>query len=102
MRGMIPGGRFFDTLATARTYQWLELILATPVVLWAGWPFFVWGVQSVINKSLNMFTLIALGVSMAYLYSLICVLLPHLFPSQCEQRRAPSGSIPRLRALLLS
>jgi Cu+-exporting ATPase len=62
MRGMILGGRFLDTLATARTYQWLELILATPVVLWAGWPFFVRGVQSVINKSLNMFTLISLGV----------------------------------------
>src|SRR5664280_740734 len=80
MRGMIPGGRFLDTLATARTYQWLELILATPVVLWAGWPFFVRGVQSVINKSLNMFTLIALGVSVAYIYSLIGVLFPQLFP----------------------
>jgi len=62
MRGMIPGGQFLDTLATAKTYQWLELILATPVVLWAGWPFFVRGVQSVINRSLNMFTLIGLGV----------------------------------------
>jgi Cu+-exporting ATPase len=81
MRGMIPGGRFLDTLATARTYQWLELILATPIVLWAGWPFFVRGVQSVINKSLNMFTLIALGVSVAYIYSLIGVLFPQLFPA---------------------
>jgi Cu+-exporting ATPase len=80
MRGMVPGGQLLDTLATARTYQWLELILATPVVLWAGWPFFVRGVQSVINKSLNMFTLIALGVSVAYIYSLIGVLFPHLFP----------------------
>jgi len=67
MRDMIPGGRLLDTLATARTYEWLELLLATPVVLWAGWPFFVRGVQSVINKSLNMFTLIGLGVSVAYL-----------------------------------
>ena len=81
MRGMILGGRFLDTLATARTYQWLELILATPVVLWAGWPFFVRGVQSVINKSLNMFTLISLGVSVAYIYSLIGVLFPQLFPA---------------------
>jgi Cu+-exporting ATPase len=80
MRGMVPGGRFFDTLATARTYQWMELILATPVVIWAGWPFFVRGVQSVINKSLNMFTLIALGVSVAYIYSLFGVLFPRLFP----------------------
>jgi Cu+-exporting ATPase len=81
MHGMIPGARFFDTLATARTYQWLELILATPLVLWAGWPFFVRGVQSVINKSLNMFTLIALGVSVAYIYSLMGVLFPQLFPA---------------------
>ncbi|NLG16388.1 MAG: copper-transporting ATPase, partial [Fibrobacter sp.] len=58
MRDMIPGGGLLDTLAAARTYEWLELLLATPVVLWAGWPFFVRGVQSVINRSLNMFTLI--------------------------------------------
>jgi Cu+-exporting ATPase len=81
MRGMIPGGRLLDTLADARTFEWLELILATPVVLWAGWPFFVRGVQSIINRSLNMFTLIGLGVSAAYLYSLIGVLFPQLFPA---------------------
>ncbi|HEY5522525.1 MAG TPA: copper-translocating P-type ATPase, partial [Desulfuromonadaceae bacterium] len=62
-------------------YEWLELIIATPVVLWAGWPFFVRGVQSIINRSLNMFTLIGLGVSAAYLYSLIGVLFPQLFPA---------------------
>ncbi|MFA5180541.1 MAG: heavy metal translocating P-type ATPase [Syntrophales bacterium] len=81
MRGMIPGGRLLDTLATARIYEWVELLLATPVVLWAGWPFFVRGVQSVINKSLNMFTLISLGVLAAYIYSLIGVLFPYLFPA---------------------
>jgi len=91
MRGMIPGGRFLDTLATARTYQWLELILATPVVLWAGWPFFVRGVQSVINKSLNMFTLIAIGVSVAYIYSLIGVLLPQLFPAAMRTAEGTVG-----------
>ena len=90
MRDMIPGGQFLDTLATAQTYQWPELILATPVVLWAGWPFFVRGVQSVINKSLNMFTLIALGVSVAYLYSLIGVLFPKLFP---EAMRTAEGTV---------
>ncbi|MDI6742881.1 MAG: heavy metal translocating P-type ATPase [Smithella sp.] len=91
MRGMIPGGQFLDTLATAKTYLWLELILATPVVLWAGWPFFVRGVQSVINKSLNMFTLIALGVSMAYIYSLIGVLFPQLFPAAMRTAEGTVG-----------
>jgi Cu+-exporting ATPase len=81
MRGMIPGGGLLDALASLKTYQWLELILATPVVIWAGWPFYVRAVQSVINRSLNMFTLIGLGVSVAYLYSLVGVLFPHLFPA---------------------
>jgi Cu+-exporting ATPase len=81
MRGMIPGGRLLDTFATARTYAWLELIIATPVIIWGGWPFFVRGVQSVINRSLNMFTLIGLGVAVAYLYSLVGMLFPHLFPA---------------------
>jgi len=80
MREFLPGGGFIENLASAKTIEWLELILATPVVLWAGWPFFVRGVQSIINKSLNMFTLIGLGVSMAYIYSLIAVLFPQIFP----------------------
>jgi len=81
MRDLIPGGRLLDALFAVKTYAWLELILATPVVVWAGWPFYVRAVQSVINRSLNMFTLIGLGVSVAYLYSLIGVLFPHLFPA---------------------
>ncbi|HLA26972.1 MAG TPA: heavy metal-binding domain-containing protein, partial [Syntrophales bacterium] len=81
MRDLIPGGRLLDVLFAAKTYEWLELILATPVVVWAGWPFYVRAVQSVINRSLNMFTLIGLGVSVAYLYSLIGVLFPQLFPA---------------------
>ena len=91
MRGMIPGGRLLDTLATAKTYEWLELLLATPVVLWAGWPFFVRGVQSVINRSLNMFTLIGLGVSVAYLYSLTGVLFPYLFPAAMRTAKGTVG-----------
>jgi Cu+-exporting ATPase len=79
MRDLIPGGRVLDTLATIKTYGWMELILATPVILWGGWPFFVRGIQSIINRSLNMFTLIGLGVAVAYLYSLIGLLFPHLF-----------------------
>jgi Cu+-exporting ATPase len=91
MRDFVPGGRLLDTLATARTYDWLELILATPVVLWAGWPFFVRGVQSIINRSLNMFTLIGLGVSVAYLYSLIGVLFSQLFPAAMRTAEGTVG-----------
>jgi len=60
--------------------QWLQCLLATPVVLWAGWPFFLRAVQSVKTGNLNMFTLIGLGVSVAYSYSLVALLLPGLFP----------------------
>ena len=59
---------------------WLDLALATPVVLWGGWPFFVRAVESVRNRSLNMFTLIGLGVAVAYLYSLVAALFPEIFP----------------------
>jgi Cu+-exporting ATPase len=59
---------------------WLELALATPVVLWGGWPFFVRGWRSLVTWKLNMFTLIGLGVGVAYLYSLVATLLPGIFP----------------------
>ena len=64
-----------------RTALWIEFLLATPVVLWAGWPFFVRGVKSVVNRSLNMFTLIGLGVGAAYLFSVVALLAPGLFPA---------------------
>jgi Cu+-exporting ATPase len=63
-----------------RTLTFVQLFLATPVVLWGGWPFFVRGWQSVINRSLNMFTLIGLGVFVAFAYSLVAALLPGIFP----------------------
>ncbi|MBW6487194.1 MAG: heavy metal translocating P-type ATPase [Syntrophobacterales bacterium] len=91
MRMIIPGGELLDTLATVKTYKWLELILATPVVIWAGWPFYVRAVQSVINRSLNMFTLIGLGVSVAYIYSLIGVLFPDLFPAAMRTAEGTVG-----------
>ncbi len=90
MREMLPGGQFIEQLASARTLGWIELLLSTPVVLWAGWVFYVRAVQSVINKSLNMFTLIGLGVSMAYGYSLVAVLMPEIFP---VAMRGPDGSV---------
>jgi len=63
-----------------KTVQWTEFVLATPVVLWGGWPFFVRGWQSVTSWNLNMFTLIALGVSVAWSYSVVALLAPGLFP----------------------
>ncbi|MXW19601.1 MAG: heavy metal translocating P-type ATPase [Gammaproteobacteria bacterium] len=60
---------------------WAELVLATPVVLWSGWPFFVRGVKSVINRSLNMFTLIAMGVGAAYAFSVVATIAPGIFPA---------------------
>ena len=62
--------------------NWIQLALATPVVLWAGWPFFVRGAASVRNRSLNMFTLIALGTGVAWLYSIVATVAPGLFPAQ--------------------
>ncbi len=91
MRGMLPGGRLLDGLADGKTFQWVEFALATPVVLWAGWPFFVRGVQSVVNRSLNMFTLIALGVSTAYLYSLAGIFVPQVFPAAMRDAEGLAG-----------
>src|SRR5262245_44516858 len=61
--------------------NWVQLVFATPVVLWAGWPFFVRGAQSLVTSNLNMFTLIAMGTGVAFLYSMIATLAPWLFPS---------------------
>ena len=63
------------------TVQWIEFVLATPVVIWGGWPFFVRGWQSVITWNLNMFTLISLGVAVAWTYSTVALLFPGLFPA---------------------
>ena len=73
-----------------RTSNWLQLVLATPVVLWAGWPFFVRGWQSLVNRSLNMFTLIAMGTGTAWIYSVVATLAPGIFPDAFRQ---PDGSV---------
>jgi len=90
MGDLIPG-RPLENLASGRTLVWLELILATPVVLWAGWPFFVRGWASIVNASPNMFTLIGLGVGAAYLYSVIAAVFPQVFP---ESFRSAPGEVP--------
>ena len=78
MGDMLPSRPFSTALGASR--PWVELVLATPVVLWAAWPFFVRGVASVRNRSPNMWTLIGLGVSVAYGYSVLATVAPDLFP----------------------
>ncbi|MGA0542947.1 heavy metal translocating P-type ATPase [Neotabrizicola sp. VNH66] len=86
------GGHFLglNHYVGQRTSNWLQLILATPVVLWAGWPFFVRGWQSLVNRSLNMFTLIAMGTGTAWIYSVVATLAPGIFPDAFRQ---PDGSV---------
>jgi Cu+-exporting ATPase len=79
MGDMLPGAPLRH-LIPGRLMAWLQLILATPVVLWAGWPFFVRGWASIVNRSLNMFTLIAIGTGIAYLYSVVGTVAPAVFP----------------------
>jgi Cu+-exporting ATPase len=79
MTDMLPGRPLMNILSS-ETLNWLELVLATPAVLWGGWPFLVRAVRSLIDRSLNMFTLIGLGVSVAYVYSLTATLFPFIFP----------------------
>jgi P-type Cu+ transporter len=77
------GGHLFNIhhFIAQQTSNWVQLLLGTPVVLWAGWPFFTRAVASVKHRSLNMFSLIALGTGAAWLYSIVGTLLPSLFPS---------------------
>ncbi len=89
MGGMLPG-QPLERLAAPQTWGWVELFLATPTVLWAGWPFFVRFWQSLVHRSLNMFSLIGLGVSVAYLYSLVAKLAPAIFPPSF---RSGSGEV---------
>jgi Cu+-exporting ATPase len=76
---MLPGKPLQKLLGPV-ALLWVQLVLASPVVLWGGWPFFVRGWQSVVNRHLNMFTLIALGTGAAYGYSVVATLFPGLFP----------------------
>ena len=87
MSGMMAGRSVVP--ASART--WIELALATPVVLWAGWPLLVRGWESIVNRSLNMFTLIGMGVGVAFGYSLFAAIFPNLFP---DSFRAADGTVP--------
>jgi Cu+-exporting ATPase len=79
-----------DHLVDQQTSNWIQLVLATPVVLWGGWPFFVRGWKSLLTRSLNMFTLIAMGIGVAWIYSAVATVAPHVFPPAF---RGPGGSV---------
>src|SRR5215470_14157622 len=89
MSEMLPG-RPVQHAFSARLLSWVQLVFATPVVLWGGWPFFTRGWASLVNRSLNMFTLIAIGTGTAYVYSVIAALLPGIFPASF---RTHSGAV---------
>ena len=76
------GGHLFDIghLIAPQISNWIQLLLATPVVLWAGWPFFERGWRSIVNRSLNMFTLVAMGTGVAWAYSVVATVAPDVFP----------------------
>ncbi len=85
---MLPGGRSQRVVPAAWT-ELVQLALATPVVLWGGWPFFERGWASVVNRHLNMFTLIAMGVGAAFVYSVVATLAPGISPAR---RRADTAA----------
>ena len=90
MSDLIPG-QPLQHLLSMHAIGWIEFVLATPVVLWGGWPFFERGWMSLVNRSLNMFTLIALGTGTAFLYSVVAVLFPQIFPATF---RGMNGEVP--------
>ncbi|HEV2884840.1 MAG TPA: heavy metal translocating P-type ATPase [Pyrinomonadaceae bacterium] len=90
MSDLIPGEPLQRAVSPA-ALSWVQLVLASPVVLWCGWPFFVRGAQSLVHRSLNMFSLIALGVGVAYAYSLVATIFPEVFP---HSFRGHSGAVP--------
>jgi P-type Cu+ transporter len=90
MSNLIPGMSPLMRWASPRTWQWFEWILATPVVLWGGWPFFVRGWRSVVTRNLNMFTLIGLGVGVSYVFSVVGTIFPGIFPASF---RGESGEV---------
>ena len=90
MSEMIPGQPVAGLISVAHS-TWVQFWLSTPVVLWCGWPFFQRGWISLLNRSFNMFTLIAMGVGTAYLYSVFATLFPEFFP---QTFRGPDGVVP--------
>jgi P-type Cu+ transporter len=94
MAEMVPGAMRALAVISPATRNWLELVLATPAVLWGGWPFFQRGWTSIVNRSLNMFTLIALGTGVAYGYSVVATVAPGIFPSPIREASGMAGAVP--------
>src|SRR6266852_5384064 len=90
MSDLIPGQPVQHAISM-RLLIYVQLALATPVVLWGGWPFFQRGWASIVNRSLNMFTLIAIGTGVAYWYSVIATFLPNIFPSSFRSEGGEVG-----------
>jgi len=88
--GEMQFGEVFSRIASPRTLIWIQLLLTTPVVLWGGKPFFERGYQSIVNRSPNMFTLIAIGTGVAFVYSVVATLAPGIFP---QSFRGHSGDV---------
>lgn len=89
MADSVPGHPL-ESFASGQTQAWFEFALATPVVLWGGWPFFVRAWNSLVHRSLNMFTLIGLGVGVAYAYSVVATVFPVIFPDSFQ---GPAGVV---------
>lgn len=89
MAHLVPAWRHAEWLS-GEVSRWGQFIMSTPVVLWAGWPFFVRGWRSLVNRSLNMFTFIALGVGAAYAFSVVAMLFPQVFPPAARHGGLPA------------
>ena len=97
----LPAGPLHQMLPPA-VPMWLELVLAAPVVLWGGWPFFVRGWESVVHRSPNMFTLIALGVAVAFLDSVAALLMPDRFPASFHDANGRVGTYFEAAAVIVT
>ena len=101
LAALLPGQPLHGIVSPA-VMGWLELALAAPVVLWGGWPFFERGWQSIVHRSPNMFTLIALGVGVAFLYSLVAVLAPGVFPDSFRDAAGRVGTYFEAAAVIVT
>src|SRR3977135_656240 len=100
MSEYVPGQ--LARVSAAPWFVWLELALATPVVVWGAWPFFVRGWMSIVTRTLNMFTLIALGVSVAYIYSVVATVFPDWFPASFRDEMGRVGVYFEVSAVIVT
>ena len=101
MGELLPGDAL-TSLHAARWFDWLQLAVASPVIVWGAWPFFARGWQSVVNRHLNMFTLIALGVSVAYVYSVVATVAPDWFPASFRDEAGGVGVYFEVAAVIVT